>query len=862
MLKRRRQLANLDREIRDHIEEETRDNIARGLAPDEARYAALRKFGNILRAQEDTQEVWSVVWLEQILQDIRYGLRMLRRNPAVTVVIILTLALGIGVNTTVFSAVNTVLLRRLPYPDAERIVVYSDGIFRSNAEQRARAFKPGIAGADFAEWRAQAKSFERMGGYEYQDATLAASNQAGRVKVASIAGDFWAITGARALLGRLFEPAELPGSVVISHELFERQFGGDPKVVGRVITLDGQPVTLVGVLPADFRFLFPQDWLNRTTGDIEAFVPAPPLVRAQKIRVSVVGKLKPLVSIESALTELKGIEAQVLQAYPDRWFPGVSRMSLSPLQETLVGTVRRALVILQVAGVLVLLIACANIANLLLARAAARRREIAIRAAIGAGAGRVARQLLTEGLVLALLGGIAGLLLAKWAVAMMTHLGSQAVPRLAETTIDGRVLAFTLIVSLASGVLFGFGPAISLAKASLQDALRDGVGSSSLAHGLHVRRLLVASQLALAIVLLTGAGLMVKSFWRMYAYPSGFAPENILIMKVSLSGPQYTDKTRQGSYFKELLRRIESIPGVQAAGIANTDLYLLQSANSAVQPVVDRFQESRVSLGYFNAIGMRLLKGRWITSTDPPDATIINETMARRAFGTDDPIGRRIDQLGRPVRVIGVAANLKYSKLDAEPGPEIYRAYPENLGPGSPTITVVVRMPGDPLGIAPATRKLISGIDPAQLVYNVESLQQALNDSIAPRRFNLFLLGAFAAAALLMAVAGVHGVIEYSVMQRTHEIGIRMALGAQRGEVVQMVIRQGMGIAVLGIVVGLGAALGLTRLMASLLYGVKPTDLPTFAGVAITLALSALLACWRPARKAAALDPLIALRCE
>jgi putative ABC transport system permease protein len=355
---------------------------------------------------------------------------------------------------------------------------------------------------------------------------------------------------------------------------------------------------------------------------------------------------------------------------------------------------------------------------------------------------------------------------------------------------------------------------------------------------------------------------MMKSFWRMYANPPGFAPEKTLIMKVSLSGPQYADKARQVSYLSELVHRIESVPGVQAAGIADTRSYLLQSANKARPPVVEQFQESLVSLGYFGAIGMQLAKGRWLTDSDPADATIINETMARRVFADADPIGQSIDRLGRQVRVVGVVANLKYSKLDADPGPEIYRAYPQNLGPGRAMMTVAIRVPGDPLGIAPAARKLISGIDPTQPVYNVESLQQVLSHSIAPRRFNLFLLGTFAASALLMAVVGIYGVVAYSVTQRTREIGIRMALGAQRSEVIRMVVRQGMGLAISGIVMGLAAALGLTRFMASLLYDVKPNDPSTFALVAITLAATVALASWGPALKAALVDPSIALRHE
>jgi putative ABC transport system permease protein len=779
-------------------------------------------------------------------------------------VIVLTLALGIGVNTAVFSVVNTVLLRPLPYPDAKRLVAYSDGISKSKAEN----FKPGIEGADFSEWRTQAKSFEGMAGYFYYDATLAASNDAGQVQVASITGDFWAMTGARPALGRLFEPAEPPGAIVLSHKFFERRFGADSHIVGKAMTLDGQPVTIAGVLPPDFQFLFPQDRTDIASiasNEIEAYVPVPPLVRSggQRTRLFVTAKVKPFVPIESALTELRMIEARILRAYPDRWFAGIPRMGLIPLQEKMVGNVRRALMILQVAGMFVLLIACANIANLLLARAAVRQREIAIRSAIGAGAARVLRQFLAEGLVLALLGGCSGLVLARLVIAMIAGLGWYAVPRLAETTIDARVLTFTLIVSLASGLIFSFGPAISLYRSSPQNALKDGAGSSSLGSGgLRVRRFLVAFELALAIILLTGAGLMMKSFWRMYANPPGFAPENTLVMKVSLSGPQYADKGREVSYLSELVRRIESVPGVQAAGIADTRSYLIQSKDKTRPPVVEQFQESLVSLGYFGAIGMQLVKGRWLTQSDPADATIINETMARRVFGDADPIGQRIDRLGRQVRVVGVVANLKYSKLDADPGPEIYRAYPQNLGPGRPMMTVAVRVPGDPLGIAAASRKLISGIDPTQPVYNVESLQQVLSNSIAPRRFNLFLLGTFAAAAFLMAVVGIYEVVAYSVTQRTREIGIRMALGAQRSEVVRMVVRQAMGIAITGIAMGLAAALGLTRFMASLLYEVKPNDPSTFALVAITLAATAALASWGPALKAALVDPLIALRYE
>ena len=850
-------LKDLDRDIRDHIEEETQDNIARGMAADEARRAALRKFGNVLRVQEDTREVWKVVWLDQLLQDIHHGLRVLRRNPSFSSIMIGTLALGIGVNTAVFSVLNTVTIRPLPYPNPDRLVAYAE------AASNARAVKPGVAGADFAEWRANGQSFDGMAGYFYTDAILASGSDAGQVRLASIAGDFWAITGARTELGTLFAPDTPPGSIVLSSELFERRFAGDSSIVGKKMILDGRPVTVIGVLAPDFEFLFPQNRPDVGLGGIDAYVSSGPLLRSLPQRVFVAARLKPMVTIESALTEIQTIEGRVLQTYPDRWFAGVERMRLVPLQERLVGSVRRALIILQVAGMFVLLIACINVANLLLARTSVRQREIAIRSAIGAGTGRVIRQFLTEGIVLALLGGATGLVVARFAVSVMAGLGSQIVPRLAETRIDPRVLGFTLVISVASGVIFSLGPAISLYRTNLQEALRQHDGEAAGKWGgLRIRRALVTLELALAIVLLTGAGLMMKSFWRRYANPPGFSPEHTLLLKVSLMAPEYADKRRQLSYLNELVQRLASVPDVEAAGVSKTDLLLVQSKDSTRPPVVNSFRENLVSPGYFGAIGMRLIQGRWLTDADAPEATIINKTMAKWAFGDANPIGQSIERLGRQIRVVGVAANLKYSKLDADPGPEIFRRYQQNFGPGRVTMTVALRVNGDPLGIAPATRRLISDIDPTQPVYSVETLEQALSRSVAPRRFNLYLLGTFAAASLVMAIIGIYGVIGFSVAQRTREIGIRMALGAPRGEVVRMVVKQGLAIALTGIAVGIAAALGLTRFMASLLYGVRPDDAPTFAIVALVLAITALLASWRPARRAALVDPVTALRYE
>ncbi|HEX4750271.1 MAG TPA: ABC transporter permease, partial [Bryobacteraceae bacterium] len=786
MSRRRDMLRRLDEDIRDHIARETSDNIERGMAPDAARCAALRRFGNVQLVKERTREVWIAAAAEQLWQDVKFGLRMLRRNAGFATIAILTLAIGIAVNTAVFGVVNTVLLRPLPYPAPDRLVVFSVGVTSATAGR----FKQGIEGADFLEWRSRAKSFDKLAGYIYSDKTIAGRNISDQVRAISIAGDFWSLLGTKAALGHLFEPGKSQDEAVLSHSVFEAQFKGDRGIIGHIVTIDGKPVTVAGVLPSDFRFYFPQDWWSGLApAEAGVFISVPPLIRPKPNRLFVVGRLKQGISISRALTELRGIEGAILKTYPDLWFPGVSRMALIPLQTQLLGGNRQGLLILQCAGLFVLLIACANIANLLLARGAARKHEIGIRTAIGAGAFRILRQFLAEGIVLAVFGGAIGLLLAKGIVLMFIHFGPHSLPRLSATSIDSGVIAFAFALCLGSGVVFGFGPAIALWKTNLQDGLKEGArNSSSGSGGIRVRRFLVAAEIALAVVLLTGAGLMVKSFWQMYTNPPGFDPDNTLVVKVALSGPQYAGKAKQVSYFRELLDRLRSIPGIKAFGLANAQDYIIQSKDPANPPRVDEFRDSLVSPGYFQAVGMRLLKGRWFIATDPPDATVINETMARRMFGDRDPLGQRIDGLGRQVLVIGVVANLKYAKLDADPGPEIFRAYAPNLYGGNVNMTLAIRMPSDPLGVAPTLRHSIGSIDPTQPIYDIETLQQALAASIAVRRFELFLLLVFATAALIMALIGVYGVIAYSVTQRTKEIGIRMALGAQRAQVIRMIV--------------------------------------------------------------------------
>lgn len=849
---RRRMLDHLDDDIRDHIERETRENIERGMTPDEARFAALRKFGNVTRVMEQTREVWSRVWLEQLLQDIRYGFRMLRRNRGFTFVVVLTLALGIGMNTAVFSVVNSVLLRPLVYPHPQQLAWI--GEYDPNIKRDI------VSSPHFYDWRRQAQSFTAMAAYGYQQATIAGSHDARQVSGICVAGDFWTITGAQPALGRLFGP-EAQGAVVLSWDLFERQFAGDPAVVGKSVSVEGSPYTVSGVLPKSFRFQFPMWWLASQPQPVEAYFPLPNQDVQRRRNVNVVAALKPGVGTGQALAELEVMEKHIRQASDGPQRPVPLKLRVEPLQEKLVAGTRPALFILLAAGTFVLLMAAVNVANLLLARATVRQREIAIRAAIGAGRARVVRQLLAESVVLALLGGAVGLAFARWAIEILVRLSPHALPRLAETTLDGRVLAFTAAVSVATGVLFGTGPAISLWRANLHDALKSGARTSAGLPGLRIRRMLVAGELALAVVLLTGAGLMLKSLRRMNAHPPELAPERVLVMKVRLSGAQYAAAASDEAYMRELVRRIESAPGVQAAGISNWLLFeglLFPGQTSPDQAQVIRL--NGVSPGYLRAMGMRLVKGRWLTGNEPAGAVLLNQSMARQLFGDADPLGRRFNIPGQEVGVAGVVADLKYSKLDAAPPAEAFLPY--HRIPMLRGTDVAVRTTGDPEAMAPAIRKLISGIDPTQPVYDVKTLEQALAESVAPRRFNLILLETFAAAALLLALVGVYGVMAYSVGERTREIGLRMALGAQARQVVRMVVREGATIALAGIAAGLAAAFLLTRLMASLLYDVTPTDPPTFAAATIVLAVAALAACWAPALKAASVDPMDALRSE
>lgn len=846
-------------EIESHLQQRVDELVESGIDPRIAQQQARRELGNTIHIQEDARGVWRSVWLDALIQDVHYALRVLRRNPGFTAVVLLTLALGIGMNAAVFSVIRAALLRPLPYPDADRLVWLTDYDylyeFRDNYVSRPA----------YLQWRENTRSFEGMTAYGNQDLALMVDGQSSQERIASITGEFWQITGARSQFGRLFYNSEAH-AMVISRALFERRFSGDPRVIGKTVEVNGHQFTITGVLPPDFRFLFPQQFANGDERrEIDAYIALiDPILRLPELsigpweaatrglgpalyNVRVIAKLKPGISMNQARAEMETVYASAVEQYPHYRRKHV-RLHFDPLQEKLIGESKRSLFVLFAAVGFVVLIACANIANLLLARASSRQREIAIRAAVGAGRARIVRQLLTESVILALLGGVAGLFFAQWAIAVMVRVAPQAVPRLEEASIDSWVLWFTLVLSLLTGVLFGLGPAFSIWKTGTSNAV---------AGRFRIRGFLVAAQLALAVILLTGAGLMLKSFWRMNTHVPGFSPEKILTLRVPLSGPQYAAWQPKEVYIRQLLQRSESIPGVQVAGIDRGSLNGSVKVGGATEPIFASIRA--VSPGYPRAMGIPLLDGRWPRNGEL-FGVVVNETLARSIAQQRSVVGSHVEGSIVSDDIIGIVADFKYRQLDAAPLPEIYIPY--ERFPMGRSIKVAIRTNGSPVSIASLVRTSIAGIDATQPVYELQTLEQALSDSIAPRRFNFVLLCAFAATALLMGMVGIHGVIAYTIAQRNREIGIRMALGASRGQVVRMVMGQGMSVVLVGIVAGLVCAFGLTRLMKSLLYGVQPNDPLTFTAVTVVLTISALMACAIPTRKAAAVDPVVALRHE
>lgn len=809
--------------------------------------------------------------MEILLQDIRFSIRMLLKKPGFTVIAVIALALGIGANSAIFSVINAVLLRPLPYKAPEQLVWIWETNPTSDIKQEP-ASPP-----NFADWKSQNQSFDSMTAYATSTPILAGGGEPERIPGVAVTEGFFSVLGVDAMLGRTFLPEEdKQGNhrvAILSHALWQRRFGADPNIVDQTITLNGNPYVVVGVMPPAFQTV-------RTADGLSAQIWTPlPLNYAQAARrgdfLSVIARLKPSVSIEQARSEMASITHGLEEQYPQTntgW--GVT---IIPLHEKFVGDVRPALVILLGAVCFLLLIACANVANLLLARAATRQKEISLRTALGASRGRIVRQLLTESMLLAVIGGALGLLLAFWGIKVLIALSPENIPRLNEVGLDARVLGFTFAVSVLTGVVFGLLPALQASKPNLNESLKEGGRSS--AGGIRsgrLRNLLAVAEVALALVLLVGAGLLVKSFMRLQQVNPGFNPERVLTMELLLPSSKYKEGAQVTGFYNQLLTMIQSLPGVESAGAVST-LPLAGTGSIIAFDIEGRPQrqpsdntpdaEYRViSADYFRTMGIPLKRGRLFTEQDVPEAPralIISETMARQHWPNEDPIGKRIntgDPQTTPWRtVVGIVGDIKNQGLETEPYAQMYAPYTQYP---QQSLALVVRTASDPVGFASTIRSQVWEIDRDLPLYKIRTMEQILSASIARPRFNMFLIVIFAAVALVLASVGIYGVISYSVTQRTHEIGVRMALGAQRGDVLRLIVGQGMALALAGVSVGLLASFALTRVMSSLLYGVSATDPITFAAISILLTGVALLACFIPAHRATKVDPMIALRYE
>ena len=805
--------------------------------------------------------------MDTLFQDLRYAIRMLVKHKGFTLVAALAIALGIGANTAIFSVVNAVLLRPLPFAEPDRLVAIKT-INLKNGEKSFGNASP----AEFVDWRAQSQSFEQVVAETGGGVTLTGGEQPEMFTGARVSEGYFAMLGVNPALGRTFLPEEFKSAgspaIILSYRLWQRRFASDPGLVGQTLTLDGKPSTIVGVMPPDFKQPdYAEVWMPLPSGSSEM------QLRGARYFVTM-ARLKRGVTIEQAQAEMSAVAASLEQQYPEsnaEW--GVRIFSL---HESIVGDFRPALLVLLGAVGFVLLIACANVASLLLSRASARHKEIAVRVALGATRLRVIRQLLTESILLALVGGAVGLLLALWGVKAIIALIPQAMrfPRLDEIQIDGWALAFTIVISLMTGIIFGLIPGLQLSKPDLQGSLKEGGRAATGGLWAHrARSLLVISEIALALLLLVGAGLLIRSFLRLQQTNLGFNRENLLAVGIGASPQKYPQAQQRAAYYKQFLERLETVPGVESAALSSSlplgfNLVFPFTVEGRAASPADATQAaySSVSPNYFRTMGIPVRAGREFTEQDKKDApnvAIINETMARRFFAGEDPIGRRvkIDYLNRPTsfEIVGVVGDTKQSSVAGQVDVGIYVSYFQYPWFSS---MLVVRTAIDAASFALPVQKAIWSLDKDKPISYLKTLDQLMSDSVAQPRLYLFLLSVFAFIALALAMMGIYGVMSYSVEQRTREIGIRMALGARQRDVLRLVVGQSMLLVLIGVAAGLASAFALTRVMASLLYGIEATDPVTFFGVALVLAGVALGASFVPARRATKVDPMIALRYE
>ncbi|HVT17361.1 MAG TPA: ABC transporter permease [Thermoanaerobaculia bacterium] len=812
--------------------------------------------------------------MQILLQDLRFAFRTLLKNSLVSGVSIVTLALGIGATTAIFSVVNAVLLRPLPFRDPDRLVM----LWATTPKKDRDTVVP----ADFFDWRQQTQAFQDLAGFGYMSANLTGGDHPEKATGASVTANFFTTLGVRPALGRVFTPADGTGAdkpVVLSYGLWQRALGADPGIVGRTIKINDQAVPVLGVMPAGF--LFPERaelWMRapRDVPELPGDVGGDPATLRGLSYMRAFGRLEPAVAPARAQAELAAVARRQAQLYPktnaDR---GVA---VVPLYQQLVGDVRAALLVLLGGVFVVLAIACANVANLMVARASAREREIALRTALGAHRSHLVRQLLTESVLMALLGGALGLFLAFWGVKLLVALDPGNVPRLDEVGIDGTILAFSLAVSLLVGIVLGLLPIVHAARLELTNSLKEGgVRAGHGAERLRARALLVVVQVGLALVLSISAALLVKSFLRLQRVKAGFNAAGLMSFQITLPEIRYGEPRQQAAFFTQALAGVRAIPGVESSAgvltppLSGDDVNLQFSIEGQPPPKSDEEQRDgyqAVSTDYFKTMGIPLLKGRVFTAADMNDSArsvILSEAMARRYWPHADPLGKRItyNKATSPTAkwrtVVGVVGDVRHFGLDQAARAEVYVPYPQIAWP---MMYLVVRSAGDPLNLVPQIRAQIARVDPNVPIASVNTFDQLLARSFSRQRFTSFLLGVFAAISLLLAAVGLYAVMAYSVGQRVHEIGIRIVLGAQRGDVVGQVVRQGMWLAAAGVAAGLLGAFAFTRVLRSLLFEVAPTDSLAFVGIPLVLLLVALLANSLPALRAARIDPVVAMRYE
>ncbi len=871
LLRRGQVEQELDEELRYHLDRQIDENLAKGMTADEARFAALRIIGGIEQHKEKCRDVRRVSFIEDLVRDFRFGLRSMSRNPGFTSVAVITLALGIGATTAIFSVVYGILLQPLPYPEDDRLVT----LIQSYPQKGLDTW--GLSQANFALYRDQNHVFEKIAAFTSAGFNLTGGASPERLQASAVTVDFFDVLGVQPAWGRAFSSEEdSPGKnsvCILSYGLWQRRFGGDPQILGQSLLLNNIPTEVVGVMPQGFAY---------PNTNVEMWTPLglnPQ--RTFPYTLSGIARLKQGVAVSQAVIETTDIFWSAAQQNPA--FAGASapppadadmKTIVRPLKEVIIGDTKTPLLVLLGAVGLVLLIACANVANLLLARAASRTRELSLRFALGATPWRVIRQLLTESLLLSLIGGAAGLALAWIGVGMLRQLPAlKQVPRLGEVSVDPAILAFAGTLAVLTGLLFGLAPALRAYRIGLQAGMREGVRGSAGRSSRRLNSVLVAAQFALCLVLLISAGLLLKSFQRLLSVSPGFEPENVLSMRLALPASKYADGETSIRFFESLLERVRSLPGVRSAGVTSTlpfaggrtsDGFVVEGHEPDPGGVAPNAQVRLVSPGYFQTLAIPLLRGRDFLSTDSADSppvAIVDETLARRFWADGDAIGKRIrfawaDQW---MTIVGVAAGVKNRNLKETMEPHFYYPHTQDR---SQQMYLTVRTSGEPTAITTAIRGEVQALDADLPLWGVQPLAQAVGQTLNNQRLTNTLLTAFALLAVLLAAVGIYGVMSLYVSNRTNEFGIRLALGAHPSVLLRSVLRQGLVLASAGLVAGVAAAAALTRMLASLLFEVSATDPAVFFTVPLLLVAVALLACYIPARRAMRVDPLVALRCE